>query len=321
VVVKWITYALVLHIVALGLAAISAAFGLLAHVREMSMSCFSTCISGFGATVALLAFIFDLVLFFVAKARINSIDGASAEIGTGIWLTLAAWLLLFFSGCFYGFGRCCIRRRPKKDKDWERNDNKTWAPSNQHGPAPDEEHRLAAVKAEADRKARQGRGEVGLPAFYEHQPDPHQPELQPLTARVDGDRVYVDDGSDQPYRDGPTSPTRPGQQFAGGYAPGPVGGRTVDQYNQSPSRQPSTGTTYPPQPRRQGSGHSQEPSALSQAGYGAAAAAGGAAVGAAAGQYLSPPAQVAQPTGGVYGHGQDSTTCEHRVDCFASLTG
>ena len=65
VVVKWITYLLVLHIVALVLAAISAFFGLLAHVREMSMTCFSSCISGFAAVVALLAFIFDLVLFFV----------------------------------------------------------------------------------------------------------------------------------------------------------------------------------------------------------------------------------------------------------------
>ena len=56
VVVKWITYALVLHIVALVLAAISSIFGLLAHVREFSMSCFSSCISGLGAAItALLA--------------------------------------------------------------------------------------------------------------------------------------------------------------------------------------------------------------------------------------------------------------------------
>ena len=65
VVVKWITYALVLHIVALALAAGSALFGLLAHVREMSMTCCSTCVSGFAAAIALLAFIFDLVLAFI----------------------------------------------------------------------------------------------------------------------------------------------------------------------------------------------------------------------------------------------------------------
>jgi len=63
------------------------------------MTCCSTCFSGFAAVVALLAFIFDLAFFFLAKAHINEVG--SAEIGNAIWLTLAAWVLLFFSGCFY----------------------------------------------------------------------------------------------------------------------------------------------------------------------------------------------------------------------------
>lgn len=254
VVVKWITYTLVLHIVALGLAAISAAFGLLAHVREMSMACCSTCVSGFAASVALLAFIFDLVLFFVAKSRINAVSGGSAQIGTGIWLTLAAWILLFFSGCFFGIGRCCVRRRPRKDYD----DKRDARPLGGLGrPDRDEEMRLDAVKAEADRKALQHRNEVGLPAFHEHEHE-HDDDDQstPLKARVDGDTVYLDDGAAaQPYRDQPTAPQR---QFAGGYVPAPVGGRTVDEYN-GPSRQSTNPNTYPPQahPVRQGSGNSQ----------------------------------------------------------------
>src|ERR1700761_7713300 len=97
VVVKWVTYVLVLHIVALILAAGAAVFGLLAHVREMAMTCCSSCISGFAATVALVAFIFDLVLFFTARARINAVNGGSATLGSAIWLTLVAWVLLFFS--------------------------------------------------------------------------------------------------------------------------------------------------------------------------------------------------------------------------------
>ena len=76
------------------------------------MTCCSTCISGFAASIALLAFIFDLILFFIAKARINAIG--SAQIGSAIWLTLAAWILLFFSGCFYSIGRCCIGNRPSR---------------------------------------------------------------------------------------------------------------------------------------------------------------------------------------------------------------
>jgi hypothetical protein len=315
-VVKWITYALVLHIVALGLAAISAVFGLLAHVREMSMTCCSSCFSGIAASVALLAFIFDLVLFFVAKARINKVDGGKAEIGTGIWLTLAAWVLLFFSGCFFGLGRCCVRRRP--NKDW--NDKKDKSGSGRLGGLTgwggssnrDEEMRLDAVKAEADRKAAQKRGEIGLPAFHEVD------QSVPLKARVDGDQVYLEDVHDQPYHDQPQSPQR---QYAAGYAPAPAGGRAIDELNNTPRRQPSvqTTTTYPPQPHptRQGSGHSQQagysPSAYQ--GYSNTAAAtvpAAAAVIASApspGQYLNPHATGQSP----YGSHQQyptNTSCE-----------
>ena len=104
--------ALVLHIVAFALTAIFAIFGLIAHVCEMSMTCCSSFISGFGATVALVAF-FDIALFFVTKSRMNSIPEGSASVGNAVWLTLAAALLLFFSRCFYGIGRCCIRRHGK----------------------------------------------------------------------------------------------------------------------------------------------------------------------------------------------------------------
>ncbi|KAG7452213.1 pali-domain-containing protein [Guyanagaster necrorhizus] len=239
VAVKWITYALVLHIVALCLAAISAFFGLLAHVREMSMTCCSTCVSGFAATVALIAFIFDLVLFFVAKARINSVGTAS--IGTAIWLTLAAWLLLFFSGCFYTIGRCCISKRKPRD-EWGRRKDR------ENGDY-DDQMRLDAVKAEADRKAMQQK-EIGLSPL---------PEAQPLTARVDGDNVIVE----QPYRDQSASntlqpggyggrPVQGGGYVGGGYVQAPAGSRAVDEYYN-----PTQTTSYPPQPqpqpRRQGS--------------------------------------------------------------------
>ena len=239
VAVKWLTYALFLHVVALILSAGSALFGLLAHVREMSMTCCSTCISGFAASVAMIAFIFDLALFFVAKARINAIG--SAQIGSAIWLTLAAWILLFFSGCFYTLGRCCLSGRgPRGDKrDWGRKDPEA-VPSPSNGYA--EQMRLDAVKAEADRKARQKAAEGGLPAFY---------ETQPLTGRVEGDHVYIDDDS----APAPSSPGgRPGQGGhypAGGYVPGQPGSRTVDDYyNTSHPNTSGSTTTYPPQPNQ-----------------------------------------------------------------------
>ena len=274
VVVKWLTYALVLHIVALVLAAISSFFGLLAHVREFSMTCFSSCTAGVGAAITLLAFVFDLAFFFIAKSRLNSVSGGSATIGNAIWLTLAAWILLFFSGCFYGLGRCCIRRRPR---DMARSDREGggWVPAQSTGSTYEEQMRLDAVKAEADRKARQKQGELGLPAFPEHDP------TLPLTSDPDD---YAQPA--MPYRDA-------------GYAAAPPGTRAVDEYyNHSennaypPRRQP---TAQSDRTQRTGYIHSQQTSSYAPSAYtGAPAVSTGPAV---ASGYLSP-----DHTG--YQHGQ-----------------
>ncbi|KAG9042493.1 hypothetical protein FS837_010808 [Tulasnella sp. UAMH 9824] len=215
VVAKWLTYALFLHVIALALAGVSAIFGLLAHIREFSMSCFSSCISGAAAAICLIAFIFDLVLFFVAKARINSIDGASAMVGNAVWLTLAAWVLLFISGCAFGIGRCCISRRPREPKASKAsayapnsNGNATLPPDPNASYA--EQMRMDAIKAEVDRKARQKAGtthEVGLPAFEEY-------ETRPLTADDDA-------SAHSPYRDQP-SPANGNRYGAAGAATGYV---------------------------------------------------------------------------------------------------
>lgn len=301
---KWITYALVLHIVALALAGISAVFGLLAHVREMSMAYCSTCVSGFSAAVAMVAFIFDIVLFFLTRTRVND-SGGHAEIGIAVWLTLAAWILLFFAGCFYGLGRCCIRRRP-------RGFDREARPTVDGGYA--EQVRLEAVKAEADRKARQaaGKNEVGLPAFQEY-------ERQPLTSKSDEHEQYVEEaGNVVPYHSttpsngaglgaGTAAYARQGNQqtgYAGGYAQAAPGTRSVDAYynNGAPSA-----------PVRQGSTHTQ--SAYSEP-Y-APSIAPAAVAGAAAGGYLAANTygqyghqqQLSAASG--YGHGPRGTSCEY----------
>lgn len=211
------------------------------------MSCFSTCISGLGATITLLAFIFDLAFFFLAKSRINAVNGGSATMGIAIWLTLAAWILLFFSGCFYGLGRCCIRRRPRDMTP----DGGRWVPAQSTGPTYEEQMRLDAAKAEADRKARQNKAEVGLPAFAEYDP------TQPLTS----DAEYE---AQQPvsYRDAQ-------------YAAAPVGTRAVDDYYAAgnnaypPRRQPTTSSA---RTQQTGYAHSQQTSGYSPSTYAAAMA-------------------------------------------------
>jgi SUR7/PalI family len=240
VIVKWLTYALVLHIVALVFAAGSAVFGLLAHVRELSMTCCSTCVSGFGAAVTLIAFIFDVAFFFLAKARINKIPGGSAQIGSAIWLTLAAWILLFFAGCFYSFGRCCISNRPRGPRD------KRIDPSmpGEYETGRAEVLRLDAVKAEADRKARQKQGEIGLPAFNEYDPS------KPLTAKYDEeDDPYLDHQHRQPSGYSNVQGSGGGYVPNPGYAPAAPGTSAMEAYHNTPAplQAPPTTTGYPPQ--------------------------------------------------------------------------
>ncbi|KAG6897968.1 hypothetical protein C0992_008358 [Termitomyces sp. T32_za158] len=194
----------------------------------MSMTCFSTCISGFAAAVALLAFIFDIAIFFAARARINSVG--SAELGNATWLTLAAWVLLFFSGCFYTIGRCCISKRgPRWNKD-----NRSKGESEME-PGLSEAIRLDAVKAEADRKVRQNKLEGGLPAFH---------EVQPLTGHIDGDKVHVDDPS-RPIISSSYGGRTAYEGTNGGYVQKPPGTRAVDEYY-SPTRTEYAAPTYPP---------------------------------------------------------------------------
>lgn len=225
VAVKWLTYALFLHVIGLALAAISAVFGLLAHVREMSMAYCSTCISGFAAVVTLAAFVFDIVLFFTAKARINTVGHAS--IGNAIWLTLVAWVLLFFSGCFFTMGRCCISKRGPRS-NWGGRGNDIGGPDTVHA----EQMRMEAIKADNERRATQARSysqrNGGLPAF---------PESVPLTGHVESDSAYTDKNDTQ---SGPA-----------GYAPAPQGSRAVDEYYQSSKPSAATNTTHPPRPERQ----------------------------------------------------------------------
>ncbi|KAI5122359.1 hypothetical protein M0805_004117 [Coniferiporia weirii] len=334
VVVKWITYALFLHAIALAVAAVSALFGLLAHVREMSMTCCSTFVSGFAAIITLVAFVFDIVLFFIVKERIKSIDG-TATFGTAVWLTLASWILLFFSGCVYACGRCCISRRQRggaADNDGRL--DQSWMGRNGPG-APGaggyaEQMRLDAVKAEADRKARQ-KGEIGLPPFPGHD------ATQPLNSTKP---QYLEDESDDeagvglPYRDqgrgaAAMGPRMQGQQqqqqqqYRGGYAQAPPGTRAVDEYY-SPTRTEAN-VGYPPNRQYAGSAsagaRSPPPSTYATSMYSSSAAttAGAAGVGAGAGAaagYFAAGAQGGHsqyPSGREYGHTGGGTTHQSAV--------
>ncbi|WWC90795.1 uncharacterized protein L201_005732 [Kwoniella dendrophila CBS 6074] len=128
---KYLTYVLILHVVALAISAIALILGLLAFSPTFPGFCLPITFASIATFVTFLALVFDLAMFYIAKARINNVSGASAEIGICVWLTLAAFIILSLSGCFFGVGGCCKscrdedninRKKYKKQNDQEDND-------------------------------------------------------------------------------------------------------------------------------------------------------------------------------------------------------
>jgi len=88
-------------------------FRLIDTVDNVSLLCFPALLSWFTSACTFAAFIVDLAMFYIAKARIDSVDGASASIGVSVWFTLVAWVLPVFASCFCGISRVEGRRSPK----------------------------------------------------------------------------------------------------------------------------------------------------------------------------------------------------------------
>ncbi|KAK4688989.1 hypothetical protein P7C73_g1124, partial [Tremellales sp. Uapishka_1] len=209
VVTKYLTYTLVLHLVALGFAAAATVLGLLSHIETLSLLCFPTCTASLCSSFSLIALIFDLVIFYIAKARIDSVSGASASIGISVWLTLAAWLLAGFSGCAYGIGRCCIGARR----------NQTSGDPRQTSKLPYDDGNVLRLQALANERSR--KEEQGLPAFQEW-------ERTPLTGEED---KYKYEEAPQPV---PGALRRDGSVIQGvgqGYGRRNIGGQPPVQRN------------------------------------------------------------------------------------------
>ncbi|KAN0060380.1 hypothetical protein ACQY0O_007709 [Thecaphora frezii] len=238
-VIKGLTYTLVLHPVALGIAVLSVLLGLLAHCREMSMNCLPTCLSSIATVVTAIAFGLDLALFLIAKKRINSIDGASAELGTAVWMTLAAWILLFCSGFAFCCGRGSRSNRSRVKDEYAGGYGQR--PNGPNSNAYGEQMRLEALQAEADRKQRQAAWDSrnanknDLPKFAEYETE-HE---VPLTKDYD-------DGA---YGSHPTAQHRLGYSQSGqAVAVAGVG----EGYGR---REPSAMTAYAPPLQSNAAGH------------------------------------------------------------------
>lgn len=102
------SYVLVLHPIAAGIGLISLILGIIAHWKEMGVVCglAASWVAGIASTISLIAFIFDIALFTIAKSRINDASSnnsnvtvdTAAEYGNALWITLAygnVWVLFF----------------------------------------------------------------------------------------------------------------------------------------------------------------------------------------------------------------------------------
>ncbi|PWN19448.1 pali-domain-containing protein [Microstroma glucosiphilum] len=155
--VRDLTYVLILHPIACGLAALAFLLGVLQHCA-FGMGCLATFVAGLATTVSLASFAIDLALFTILKKRVESAGGTAS-----------------YGQASSSGGRS--RGRGKKDND------------DYHTPHPDpnaygQRMRMDALEAEQNRK---GAGTGHLPQFAEYE------HVVPLKDDYEY-RDYADDG-------------------------------------------------------------------------------------------------------------------------------
>ncbi|WWD18982.1 hypothetical protein CI109_103439 [Kwoniella shandongensis] len=173
---KYLTYVLILHVVALAFAALATIIGIFAHSPTFPLLCLSIWMAGIASTFSFFALVFDLAMFYIARSRINSVSGASAEIGKSVWITLAAWALLAVSGCFFGIGNCCGGCRNER----EGGDPKRSRYDRARSEGEEEDYKMRMMAIDNERARKQKQAEQGLPSFQ---------ELVPL--KDDGEDKYL----------------------------------------------------------------------------------------------------------------------------------
>lgn len=151
---------------------------LLDMIPGFNLLCFPTCMASIASSATLIAFIFDLAIFFISKAAITK-SGASADIGAAVWMTLAAWVCCSVSICAFGMANCCCggcgggkrdrgesRRERKRSKNKKDRDDDSFDDDYRR----DHDMRLQAMRDEERRKYQQD-----LPSFQPYEREPLNP--------------------------------------------------------------------------------------------------------------------------------------------------
>jgi len=103
-----LTFVLVLHPVAAGLAAIAVLFGLCGAAYNRFGTILMSLAAAVATLVTLVVWIIDMVLWGIARDRIRSDGppGSTAQYGNAVWFTLAAFVALMIGFCASSVGAC-----------------------------------------------------------------------------------------------------------------------------------------------------------------------------------------------------------------------
>ncbi|EJD39026.1 pali-domain-containing protein [Auricularia subglabra TFB-10046 SS5] len=112
-----LTYVLILHPIAAGLAGLSVLFGLCGAAYSRVGTIFMSLSAALATLVTLVVWVVDMVLWGIARNRINDHGpaGTRATYGNANWLVLGAFVALLLGFCAGAVGSCGrYRRTPAK---------------------------------------------------------------------------------------------------------------------------------------------------------------------------------------------------------------
>lgn len=153
-VIKGLTYALVLHPIALAACILTLITGILANCGDLSLKCLNSVFSSLASFVTLVAVGCDFALFIIAQKRINDVTGASASLGNALWMTLIAWICIILSSFFFccgSSGRGNGGGNKRRNKNADEYDDDAWK-SNRPANGYSDQMRMDALAAENQRK-------------------------------------------------------------------------------------------------------------------------------------------------------------------------
>jgi len=93
-IIRNLTYTLILHPIAAGLSGLAVIFGLCGATYHRSGTVFMSLVSGLAFMCTLIAWVIDMVLWGIARNVLRD-NGVNAQYGNANWLTLGALVALF----------------------------------------------------------------------------------------------------------------------------------------------------------------------------------------------------------------------------------